>query len=101
MKPIQVTPAAFHTFDKCWQLFSAEDGALYLLVDCEASFVGYLRMIKLDEYEQRDYHGLGWLSLQHLAYRVNYFVSEYKERAVTGALLEAAIAAWGTSDAAL
>lgn len=38
----------------------------------------------------RDYHGLGWLSIQHLANRINYFVSDYHGRRITGVLLEEA-----------
>lgn len=38
----------------------------------------------------RDYHGLGWLSIQHLANRINDFVSDYHGRRITGPLLEEA-----------
>ncbi|WP_447808560.1 hypothetical protein [Pseudomonas monsensis] len=38
----------------------------------------------------RDNHALGWLSIQHLANRINDFVSDYHGRRITGALLEEA-----------
>jgi hypothetical protein len=47
-------------------------------------------MIKLNAEELRDYHGLGRLSIQHLANRINYFVSDYAGRRITGPLLERA-----------
>ncbi|MGZ9668571.1 hypothetical protein ACXX9E_21290 [Pseudomonas sp. GNP014] len=90
MERVRLTPAQYHTADGYWSLFKAEDGSLYLLVECEASFVGYQAMIKLNDEELRDYHGLGWLSIQHLANRINYFVSDYHGRRITGALLEEA-----------
>lgn len=47
-------------------------------------------MIKLNAEELRDSHGLGWLSIQHLANRINYFVSDYAGRRIIGPLLERA-----------
>lgn len=90
MERLRLTPAEYHTTDNYWSLFKAEDGSVYLLVECEASFVGYQAMIKLNAEELRDYHGLGWLSIQHLANRINYFVSDYAGRRITGPLLERA-----------
>ena len=93
MKIIKPAKARYHTDDSWWHLVSGEDEALYLLVNCEASFVSYECLIKLNESELRDYHGLGWLSLQHLANRINYFNDEYKSRRLTGTTLVAAIEA--------
>ncbi|WP_095093805.1 hypothetical protein [Pseudomonas sp. Irchel 3A5] len=93
MDLIQLTPATYHTTDDYWQLLRARDGSIYILVNCEASFVSYECLIKLNDEELRDYIGLGWLSIQHLANRINYFVSEYKSRRITGPLFEAAIQA--------
>lgn len=90
MEQLRLTPAEYHTCDNFWSLFKAEDGSVYILVECEASFVGYQAMIKLNAEELRDYHGLGWLSIQHLANRINYFVSDYNGRRITGSLLEEA-----------
>jgi hypothetical protein len=90
MERIRLTPAQYHTDDSYWRLFKAEDGSVYILVECEASFVGYQSMIKLNAEEMRDYHGLGWLSIQYLANRINYFVSDYSDRRITGSLLEEA-----------
>jgi hypothetical protein len=93
MNPIRPTPAAYHTDDSYWHLLTVEDGSVYVLVNCEASFVSYDTLVKLNYEELRDYHGLGWLSIQHLANRINYFVDDYKGRRITGPLLEAAIQA--------
>ncbi|VVQ25615.1 hypothetical protein PS925_05868 [Pseudomonas fluorescens] len=90
MELVRLTPAEYHICDNYWSLFKAEDGSVYILVECEASFVGYQAMIKLNAEELRDYHGLGWLSIQHLANRINYFVSDYNGRRITGPLLEQA-----------
>ncbi len=93
MKVIHLAKAAYHTDDSWWNLLHDEDGAQYILVNCEASFVSYECLIKLNDEESRDFHGLGWLSLQHLANRINYFSEEYKNRRVTGSTLSAAIEA--------
>lgn len=93
MNPIRPTPAAYHTDDSYWHLLAAEDGSVYVLVNCEASFVSYDTLVKLNYEELRDYHGLGWLSIQHLANRINHFVDDYNGRRITGPLLEAAIQA--------
>jgi hypothetical protein len=90
MELVRLTPAEYHTNDSYWRLFKVADGSVYILVECEASFVGYQFMIKLNAEEMRDYHGLGWLSIQHLANRINYFVSDYSGRRITGSLLEEA-----------
>jgi len=45
------------------------------------------------EEEGRDYHGLSWLSIQHLANRISYFVNDYKHRRITGPPLAVAIEA--------
>ena len=95
MDLIHLTPATYHTSDGYWQLLRAGDGSIYVLVNCEASFLSYESLIKLNDEELRDYHGLGWLSIQHLANRINYFVSEYSDRRITGPLFDAAIqASW-------
>lgn len=70
-----------------------EVGELYILVACESSFVSCECLVKLNADELRDYHGLGWLSLQHLANRINYFSDEYKSRRIVGSALASAIAA--------
>ncbi|MFM9380981.1 hypothetical protein [Pseudomonas sp. UV AK001] len=93
MKLLRLAPATYHLNDSYWDLLGAEDGSLYLLVNCEASFVSYDALIKLNDDELRDHHGLGWLSIQYLANRINYFVSDYKARLITGPLLDAAIQA--------
>lgn len=93
METITLTKATYHTDDSWWHLLRDDDGAQYILVHCEASFVSYLRLVKLDEDELRDLHGLGWLSLQHLANRINYFVDEYKDRSITGDVFSAAMQA--------
>lgn len=93
MKLIQPAQAAYHTDDRFWHLLQDEAGARYLLVFCEASFVSYTALIQLNEEELRDMHGLGWLSAQHLAHRIQYFVDTYKNRRISGPRLAAAIAA--------
>ncbi|WP_192560580.1 hypothetical protein [Pseudomonas allokribbensis] len=93
MKRLQLAPATYHLNDSFWDLLGAEDGSLYLLVNCEASFVSYDALIKLNDEELRDHHGLGWLFIQYLANRINYFVSDYKARLITGPLLDRAIQA--------
>lgn len=93
MNVIRIKPATYHLTEGYWHLLSEKDGSIYVLVHCEASFVSYERLIKLNDEELRDYHGLGWLSIQHLASRINYFVDDYSSRSITGSLLEAAIEA--------
>ncbi|CAH0233743.1 hypothetical protein ABH908_002586 [Pseudomonas frederiksbergensis] len=93
MDLVRLVPAAYHTTDSYWHLLNAEDGSIYILVECEASFVSYECLIKLNDEELRDYQGLGWLSIQHLANRINYFVDDYNGRRITGPLLEEAIQA--------
>jgi hypothetical protein len=93
MKLIQPIKATYHTDDSWWNLLCDEDGSLYILANCEASFVSYECLIKLNAEELRDHHALGWLSIQHLANRINYFTDEYKTRRITGPTLSAAIAA--------
>lgn len=93
MKRLQLAPATYHLNDSYWDLLGAEDGSLYLLVNCEASFVSYDALIKLNDDELRDHHGLGWLFIQYLANRINYFVSDYKARLIKGPLLDRAIQA--------
>ena len=90
MELVRLTPAEYHTNDCYWRLFKLADGSVYILVECEASFVGYQSMIKLNAEEMRDYHGLGWLSIQPLANRINSFVRHYSGRTITGSLLEEA-----------
>ena len=95
MDLIHLTPATHHITDGYWQLLRAGDGSIYVLVNCEASYLSYESLIKLNDEELRDYHGLGWLSIQHLANRIKYFVSEYSDRRITGPLFDAAIqASW-------
>ena len=62
MDLVQIAPAAYDITDDYWHLLKAEDGTVYILVECEASFVSYKCLIKLNAEELRDYHGLGWLS---------------------------------------
>ena len=93
MKLVQPAKATYHTDDTWWHLLRGEDGALYILVSCEASFVSYECLIRLSDEELRDYHALGWLSIQHLANRINYFIDEYKDRRIMGPALSAAIEA--------
>ncbi|PXX49210.1 hypothetical protein SAMN05660489_06405 [Pseudomonas sp. LAMO17WK12:I10] len=93
MDLVQLAPAQYHIADDYWHLLKAEDGAVYILVECEASFVSYECLIKLNDEELRDYKGLGWLSIQHLANRINYFVGDYSSRKITGPLLEEPIQA--------
>lgn len=93
MDLVRLAPEAYHTTDSYWHLLKAEDGSIYILVECEASFVSYECLIKLNDEELRDYQGLGWLSIQHLANRINYFVDDYNARRITGPLLEEAIQA--------
>jgi len=95
MKPVQPGKAPYHTDDRWWLLLRGDDGALYLRVDCEASFVSYTSLVKLNDAELRDYHGLGWLAIQHLANRINYFVDEYKDRRLVGPLLDEALKVTG------
>jgi hypothetical protein len=90
----------YHTDDSMWRLLRDADD-LYILVHCEASFASYDRLVKLDAAELRDFQGLGWLSLQHLANRINYFADEYKGRSLTGPTLTAAQHAVGLEQSAL
>lgn len=93
MKVVEPSKADYHTDDSRWHLLRDEDGSLHILVACESSFVSYECLIKLNDEELRDYHGLGWLSMQHLANRISYFVDEYKSRRIVGAALALAIEA--------
>ncbi|MGQ2994558.1 hypothetical protein [Variovorax sp.] len=93
MKLVVPAKATYHIDDSWWRLLQDEDDALYVIVDCEASFVSYQCLIKLNDYELRDYHGLGWLAIQHLANRINYFADEYKDRRLVGSALASAIEA--------
>jgi len=93
MDLVRLKPAAYHITDSYWHLLNAEYGSTYILVECEASFVSYECLIKLNDEELRDYRGLGWLSIQHLANRIKYFVGDYNGRRITGPLLEEAIEA--------
>jgi hypothetical protein len=90
MNLVRPVRATYHTDDGWWHLLRGEDDALYVLVNCEASFVSYQCLVMLNDDELRDYHGLGWLSIQHLANRINYFSDQYKSRMITGATLSAA-----------
>jgi len=98
LKPFRPGKAPYHTDDRFWHLLDDDQGARYMLVACEASFVSYQCLVKLNEAELRDMHGPGWLSAQHLANRINYFVDDYKTRRIVGPLLAAAIAAASRSD---
>jgi len=93
MKSLRPVKAVYHTSDEWWHLLQSDDGELFLLVSCEASFVSYDCLVQLNAEEMRDYLGLGWLSIQHLANRINYFVDEYKNRRITGEVLSMAIEA--------
>ena len=93
MKVIKPAKAAYHIDDSWWHLLRDESGGLFILVACESSFVSYECLVKLNDEEFRDYHGLGWLSLQHLANRINYFSEEYKSRRIVGPALASAIEA--------
>ncbi len=91
MTPITIIPQPHHLSQGRWNLLRDNDGALYLLVQCEASFVSFERLVMLDEIELEDYRGLGWLSLQHLASRISYFATQYADRSVTGERLQRAL----------
>lgn len=93
MKIVQPAKAAYHTEDGWWHLLRDEGGELYILVACESSVVSYECLVKLNGDELRDYHGLGWLSMQHLANRINYFSDDYKNRRIVGSALASAIKA--------
>ncbi|XZG71944.1 hypothetical protein ACTSKR_11910 [Chitinibacteraceae bacterium HSL-7] len=90
---IHPAKTAYHTDDRDWQLLCDPSGALYLLVHCATAQVSYECLIQLNRDELRDYHGLGWLSVQHLASRIQYFKDDYQSRCITGTLLCAAIEA--------
>lgn len=91
--PITITPQPHHLSQGRWNLLRDDDGALYLLVQCEASFVSFERLVMLDEIELEDYRGLGGLSLQHLASRLSHFTTQYADRSITGERLRAALVA--------
>lgn len=93
MKVVEPAKTAYHTDDSWWHMLKDERGDLYILVACEASVVSYECLIKLNEEEIRDHHGLGWLSMQHLASRINYFAQDYKSRMIVGPALVDAIKA--------
>ena len=93
MKVVEPAKAGYHTDDSWWHLLKDEVGELYILVACESSFVSHECLVKLNGDELRDYHGLGWLSMQHLANRINYFSDEYKSRRIVGAVLASAMGA--------
>ena len=93
MQVVERAKAAFHTDDSGWHLLKDDAGELLLLVACESSFVSYECLVKLNGDELRDYHGLGWLSIQHLANRINYFSDEYRNRRIVGDALASAMAA--------
>jgi hypothetical protein len=92
MKVVEPAKAAYHTDDSWWHLLQDGRGELYVLVACESSFVSYECLVKLNAEEVRDYHGLGWLAMQHLANRINYFSDEYKSRRIVGSALATAVA---------
>jgi hypothetical protein len=93
VKVVEPPKADYHTDDSRWHLLRDVNGSLHILVACESSLVSYECLIKLNDGEILDYHGLGWLSMQHLANRINYFVDEYKSRRIVGAALASAIEA--------
>jgi hypothetical protein len=84
MKLVPVSPQPYHLRHEIWSLLKDQAGGFYLFVNCEASFVSFDCLLKLNDEEMRDYHGLGWLSLQHLAHRVNHFSRDYSSRMVQG-----------------
>jgi hypothetical protein len=90
MEIASLPPRLSYHIDSDWWHLLRDNDELYILVHYEATFVSYDRLVKLDAAELRDFQGLGWLSLQHLANRVNYFVDEYKGRCITGPTLTAA-----------
>lgn len=92
MKRIDVEPMRYHLTHGRWSLFRDEKGAHYLLVSCEQPRVDFYMLIRMNESEYADYHGLGWLALQYLAHRVSYFSREYLKRAIQGEMFEKAIA---------
>jgi hypothetical protein len=93
MKTVRPAKTIYHTSDDWWHLLQGDGSVLYLLVNCEASFVSFKCLVQLNEDELRDYHGLGWLSIQHLANRINYFIDDYKSRRITDHVLSLAIEA--------
>lgn len=91
MTPVPVTPQPSDLSEGRWSLLKDDEGALYLLVQCEVSFVSFERLVKLTEDELEEYRGLGWLSLQHLAARIKYFAAQYADRSITGRRLQLAL----------
>ena len=68
-----------------------EDGeSSFLYVNCEQSAAGYSLMIRLNDEEKTEYHGLGWTFLQYLAEKMNYWPSRYSERRVAASVQLAA-----------
>lgn len=57
--PITITPQPHHLSQGRWNLLLDADGALYLLVQREATFVSFERLVMLDEIELEDYSGAG------------------------------------------
>ena len=95
MTRVDIKPQSYHLRSDTWELVRASDGSLLLLVYCTQSAAGFCVLLKLNEEELREFHGLGWLMLQHLAHRVAYFTDEYWPRAIKGKLLDEVIALVG------
>ena len=61
--------------------FLLKDGdAYYLDVNCNVSACSFDIVIKLNQEEFREYHGLGLVYIEYLAARVNYWSQEYWPR---------------------
>lgn len=89
MKVVLSEPAA-------WYLL-VEDGQQYLDINCAQSAVSFSILLRLDDAEQAELHGLGRVFLDYFAAKVCYWPSRYQSRTITGALearVSEAVAAW-------
>jgi len=73
---------------KLWHLLREGD-TYFIYVYCEQSAAGFTVMVQLTPDEYAEYHALGWIFLQYLAEKINYWPTRYASRRV-GSALEAA-----------
>jgi hypothetical protein len=74
---------------KLWHLLREGD-TYFIYVNCEQSAASFPLMVQLTPDEYAEYHALGWIFLQYLAEKINYWSTRYVSRRVSSALQAAA-----------